>query len=53
MIVAGSWAVGVAIRNPQGEPIAALSIAAIETRMSDKRRQQLATLLFAERSRME
>lgn len=53
LIVPGSWAVGVAIRNPRGEPVAALSVAAIEARMSPNRRAEIAKLLLAERDRIE
>ena len=53
MIVPGSWAVGVAIRNSRGEPIAALSVAAIEARMSEQRRSEIAALLLAERNQLE
>jgi DNA-binding IclR family transcriptional regulator len=49
MIVPGSWAVGVALRNSRGEPIAALSVAAIEPRMNEHRRAEIAALLFQER----
>jgi DNA-binding IclR family transcriptional regulator len=53
MIVAGSWAVGVAIRNGRGEPVAALSLAAIESRMGEDRRRELADWLAAERDDLE
>jgi len=53
MIVAGSWAVGVAIRNARGEPVAALSLAAIESRMGEDRRRELAGWLLAERDELE
>jgi DNA-binding IclR family transcriptional regulator len=53
MIVAGSWAVGVAIRNGRGEPVAALSLAAIESRMGEDRRHELANWLLAERAELE
>ena len=53
MIVAGSWAVGVAIRNARGEPVAALSLAAIESRMGEDRRRELADWLLAERDELE
>jgi len=53
MIVSGSWAVGVAIRNSRGDPIAALSVAAIEARMSGQRRSEIAGLLLAERDQLE
>lgn len=42
---AGMTAIGVAIRGPSGEPIAALSISAISSRMTPERRMVLAKLL--------
>ena len=39
-------AIGAAIRGPSGEPIAALSITAISSRMSPERRTLLAKLLL-------
>jgi len=53
MIVPGSWAVGVAVRNSRGEPIAALSVAAIEARMGENRRSEIAALLLAERGQLK
>ncbi|HVZ44917.1 MAG TPA: IclR family transcriptional regulator [Ramlibacter sp.] len=46
--VPGVRAVGVALRTPTGTPIGALSIAAIETRMTDKRVAQMHELLARE-----
>lgn len=48
MIVAGSWAVGVAVPDEHGYPLAALSIAAIASRMENGRREELAGLLLDE-----
>lgn len=42
----GMTAVGVAIRGPSGEPVAALSISAISSRMSKERAPKLARLLL-------
>ena len=42
----GMTAIGAAIRGPSGEPIAALSITAISSRMSPERRTVLAKLLL-------
>lgn len=48
LLLAGSWGVGVAIRDAAGRPIGALSIAAIESRLRSDREHQLAALLTAE-----
>ena len=53
MIVPGSWAVGVAVRNSRGQPIAAISIAAIEARMGEARRSEIAALLLQERDQLK
>jgi DNA-binding IclR family transcriptional regulator len=53
LIVPGSWAVGVAVLNPRGEPVAALSVAAIQPRMDEARRAEIAALLRAERDRIQ
>lgn len=47
-IVAGSWGLGVAIPWPDGRPAGALSIAAIENRMTPARQADLATALHRE-----
>lgn len=52
MIVAGSWAVGVAILGRNGAPAGALSLSAIEPRMSPARRAELAALLRAQADRL-
>lgn len=51
-IVAGSWAVGVALLDGRGRPIGALSLAAIETRMQPQRRAELVQRLCAARDRL-
>ncbi|AFK57500.1 IclR family transcriptional regulator [Tistrella mobilis] len=53
LIVAGMSAVAVPILNRRGEPEAALSIAAIDSRMTPERRAQLVALLQRERERIE
>jgi DNA-binding IclR family transcriptional regulator len=53
LIVPGSWGVGVAVRGDGGEVIAALSIAAIESRMDEDRQRQLGTLLAQAASKLE
>jgi DNA-binding IclR family transcriptional regulator len=47
-IVAGSWGLGVAIPWPDGRPAGALSIAAIENRMTPARQADLAAALHRE-----
>lgn len=48
LVFPGSWAVGCPIRDPDGEPIAALSIAAIESRMTVEHQKQLAVAMREE-----
>lgn len=48
MVVPGSWAVGVAVRDEQGYPLMAVSIAAIADRMGAERRKRLAASLDSE-----
>jgi DNA-binding IclR family transcriptional regulator len=47
LIVSGSWGVGVAIIDDEGRPVGALSIAAIEARLPERRRREVARLLLA------
>jgi DNA-binding IclR family transcriptional regulator len=47
LIVQGSWGVGVAITGDDGKPVGALSVAAIETRLPERRRLEIARLLQA------
>lgn len=53
MMLAGSWAIGVAIRDADKRPVGALSIAAIEHRMTKERRRELVPLLQAEAREVE
>lgn len=53
MLLAGSWGIGVAIRSENRKPIGALSIAAIEGRLGEKRQQELAKILRREASWIE
>lgn len=53
LIMPGSWGIGIVVRDPVGEPTAALSIAAIESRMTPSRQEELAGLLRAEAARLE
>jgi DNA-binding IclR family transcriptional regulator len=48
MLLPGSWGIGVAIRGQDGQPIGALSIAAIESRLGEERQRELAKLLTKE-----
>ena len=48
LIVANSWGAGVALRTPQGQVAGALSIAAIDSRMQQKRQGELAAYLIEE-----
>jgi DNA-binding IclR family transcriptional regulator len=47
LIVSGSWGVGVAVLADQDRPVGALSIAAIEARLPERRRLEVARLLQA------
>ncbi|MGE6741371.1 IclR family transcriptional regulator [Allorhizobium pseudoryzae] len=53
LILANSWGVGVAIRNPDGSVAGALSIAAIDSRMRPERQPELAAVLREEVDRIE
>ena len=44
-VIAGSWAIGVAVRDSAGRPVAALSVASIAERFEPHRREELAELL--------
>lgn len=52
-VVPGSWALGVPVLWPNGTPAAALSLAAIETRMGADRQPQLIALLQQEARTIE
>jgi DNA-binding IclR family transcriptional regulator len=47
LIVSGSWGVGVAVIGDEGRPVGALSVAAIEARLPEPRRIEVARLLQA------
>lgn len=51
-LLAGSWAIGVAVLNPAGECVGALSISAIEARLGETRRNELAPLLRSEAQKL-
>lgn len=49
----GSWGMGMAVRDPQGQAVFCLSIAAVESRMQPDREPQLAAWLAEEVARLE
>jgi DNA-binding IclR family transcriptional regulator len=53
LLLPSSWAVGVPIRGVDGRPIGALSIAAIESRLSEARQREIASLLKKEATWIE
>lgn len=52
LVMAGSWGIGVAVPGPDGRPIGALSLAAIENRLTEERQHALAPLLTREAERL-
>ena len=53
LLLPSSWGVGVPIRGADGRPIGALSIAAIESRLSEARQREIASLLMKEATWIE
>jgi DNA-binding IclR family transcriptional regulator len=53
LIMPDSWGIGVAVRDGSGEPVAALSLAAIASRMKPARQDELGALLIEEAHRLE
>lgn len=53
LVFPGSWAIAAPVRAPSGEPIGALTVAAIETRMTPERQAELSIPLRDEVSRLE
>jgi len=53
LVFPGSWAIAAAIRAPSGEILGALTIAAIESRMTTERQQELSKPLLDEVRRIE
>lgn len=53
LVVPGMSALGIAVLDPRGEPKAALSVAAISTRMAPERRPALEEMLRRERRALE
>lgn len=51
--VANSWAIGVPVRGPGGEPVGSLSLSAIDSRLQPDRQATLARLLQREATRIE
>lgn len=52
LVMAGSWGIGVAVHGPDGRPVGALSLAAIENRLQAERQETLAPLLMREAERL-
>ncbi len=53
LIYANSWGIGVAIRNAEGRPVGALSVAAIDDRLQPARQMEIAGYLRDEARRVE
>lgn len=53
LYVAGSWGIGVPVLGPDGRPLGALSIAAIESRLTADRQRELVPLLKREAELLE
>ena len=53
LVFPGSWAIATAIRSPSGEILGAMTIAAIESRMTPDRQEDLARPLLKEVQRVE
>ncbi|WP_454915676.1 IclR family transcriptional regulator [Xanthobacter sediminis] len=53
LLVPGSWGIGVAVRDRMGRPLGALSIAAIESRLTEARQREIAPLLMREARLLE
>lgn len=53
LVMSDSWGIGVAVRDASGEPVAALSLAAIASRMKPPRLEELGALLIEEGHRLE
>jgi len=53
LLMKGSWGIGVAVRDPQGRPVYAISLAAIEDRLDEVRRRELIPMLKREAEKLE
>lgn len=53
LLMAGSWGIGVVVRDPRGRPVYSVSLAAIESRLNAARRDELVPLLKAEVAKLE
>lgn len=51
-LLAGSWAIGVAVIGPEGDCVGALSISAIESRLGEARRAELAPIVQHEAQKL-
>lgn len=52
-LLSDSWGIGMAVRNKEGRPVGALSLAAIQSRLDDKRQCELLPLLKREVNEIE
>jgi DNA-binding IclR family transcriptional regulator len=52
MIMQGSWGIGVAVQGSDGQSVAAISVAAVESRLDMVRQNELVPLLHAETRRL-
>lgn len=53
LLMKGSWGIGVAVCDPRGRPVYAISLAAIEDRLDEVRRRELIPLLKLEAEKLE
>lgn len=53
LLMKGSWGIGVPVRNLQGRPVYAVSLAAIEDRLDEARRRELVPMLKLEAAKLE
>ena len=51
-LLTGSWAIGVAVIGPEGDCVGALSISAIESRLGEARRAELAPIVQHEAQKL-
>ena len=53
LLMKGSWGIGVAVCDPRGRPVYAISLAAIEDRLDEVRRLELIPMLKREAEKLE
>jgi DNA-binding IclR family transcriptional regulator len=53
LLMKGSWGIGVPVRDRQGRPVYAVSLAAIEDRLDEARRRELVPMLKLEAAKLE